>query len=97
MTETAVVTTDLDRLAARVERAASLVVELRARTQQLEQEKSDLQRQFEDNKGKLQGQDPGALLGELAAIKKERLEWQGERKDVANRIEALLKKLERIE
>lgn len=97
MTETAVVTTDLDRLAARVERAATLVVELRARTQQLEQEKSDLQRQLEDSKGKLQGQDPAALLTELAAIKKERLEWQGERRDVANRIEALLKKLERIE
>ena len=97
MTETAVVTTDLDRLAARVERAATLVVELRARTQQLEQEKSDLQRQLEDSKGKLQGQDPSALLTELAAIKKERLEWQGERKDVAHRIESLLKKLERIE
>ena len=97
MTETAVVTTDLDRLAARVERAASLVVELRARTQQLEQEKSQLQRQLEDSRTKLQGQDPSSLLTELAAIKKERLEWQGERKDVANRIESLLKKLERIE
>ena len=39
MNDTAVVTTDLDRLAERVERAATLITELRRRTAQLESER----------------------------------------------------------
>lgn len=97
MMDTAVVTTDLDRLAARVEKAATLVQELRSRQAQLEQEKAELSRQLEETQGKLQGNDPTALLTELAALKKEQRDWVAERKDVATRIEALLKKLERIE
>lgn len=97
MMDAAVVTNDLDRLAERVERAAALVVELRAKTQQLEHDKAELARALDELRGRLQGQEPGALIAELATLRRERLEWQGERKDVANRIEALLKKLERLE
>lgn len=97
MMDTAVVTTDLDKLALRVEKAATLVMELRSRQAQLEQEKAELTRQLEDTAGKLQGNDPTALLTELATLKKEQRDWVAERKDVATRIEALLKKLERIE
>jgi len=104
MMDTAVVTTDLDRLAERVEKAASLIAELRTRQSQLEAkltqletEKVELTRRLEDTAGKLQGNDPTALVTEVAALKKEQREWVTERKDVATRIESLLKKLERIE
>lgn len=97
MMDTAVVTTDLDRLAERVEKAAALIVDLRAKQAQLEAEKADLARRLEETTGKLQGNDPSALLTELAALKKEQREWLSERKDVATRIESLLRKLERIE
>ncbi len=97
MMDTAVVTTELDKLALRVERAATLVQDLRSKQAQLEQDKVELGRQLEETKGKLQGNDPTALLTELATLKKEQRDWVAERKDVATRIEALLKKLERIE
>lgn len=97
MMDSAVVTTDLDRLAERVEKAAAVIQDLRAKQAQLEAEKADLARRLEETVGKLQGNDPSALVGELAALKKEQREWLAERKDVATRIETLLRKLERIE
>ena len=97
MMDTAVVTTELDKLALRVERAATLVQDLRSKQAQLEQDKVELGRQLEETKGKLQGNDPTALLTELATLKKEQRDWVAERKDVATRIEALLTKLDRIE
>lgn len=97
MNDTAVVVTDLDRLAERVERAAALVTELRTRNGQLEQERASLQKRLEETQSKLQGQDPGLLVHELAALKKEQREWQTERRDVAARIEAISAKLERLE
>ncbi len=97
MMDSAVVTTDLDRLAERVEKAAAVILDLRAKQAQLEAEKADLARRLEETVGKLQGNDPSALVTELAALKKEQREWLAERKDVATRIETLLKKLERIE
>lgn len=97
MMDTAVVTTDLDRLAERVEKAATVVQDLRAKLTQLESEKTELARRLEETTQKLQGNDPSSLVSELAALKKEQREWTAERKDVATRIESLLKKLERIE
>ena len=88
MMDTAVVTTDLDRLAERVEKTAALVMELRARLAQLEVEKAELARHLEDTTARLQGHDPGALVNEVATLKKEQRDWQSERKDVATRIEA---------
>lgn len=95
--ETAVVTNDLDRLAERVEKAASLVVELKAKQAQLEAEKAELAHRLDETTQKLQGQDPTQLVTELATLKKEQREFLAERKDVATRIEALLKKLDRID
>ncbi len=97
MMDTAVVTTDLDRLAERVEKAAALVQDLRAKLALLETEKAELARKLEETSQKLQGNDPSSLVSEVAALKKEQREWTAERKDVASRIESLLKKLERIE
>ena len=93
----AVATTDLDRLAERVEKAALIIQDLRAKLAQAETEKADLSRKLAENSGKLQGNDPTVLLAEMAALKKEQREWLAERKDVATRIESFLRKLERIE
>ena len=111
MMDTAVVTTDLDRLAERVERAAVLVLDLRAKLAQMDirqneleaekatlaSEKAELVRRLEETSSHLQGNDPSALVTEVAALKKEQRDWNAERKDVATRVESLLKKLERIE
>ena len=75
MMDTAVVTTDFDRLAERVEKAAALIVDLRAKQAQLEAEKADLARRLEETTGKLQGNDPSALVSELTALKTEHREW----------------------
>jgi chromosome segregation ATPase len=98
MNETAVVVgTDLDRLAERVERAARLITELRSKATRLEEERNALQQRLADTEGRLQGQDPGALVQELTALRKEQREWLAERREVATRIEAISAKLERLE
>ncbi len=96
-TTTAVASTELDRLAERVERAATLITELRRKGAQLEQEREQLHHKLEETQSKLQGQDPGVILHELATLKKEQREWLAERRDVATRIEAISAKLERLD
>ena len=98
MNETAVITgTDLDRLAERVERAARLITELRTKATRLEEERNVLQQRLADTEGRLQGQDPGALMTEIAALRKEQRDWVTERREVTTRIEAISAKLERLE
>jgi len=98
MNDTAVITgTDLDRLAERVERAARLITELRTKAARLEEERSALQQRLADTEGRLQGQVPGTLLNELAALRKEQRDWLAERREVTTRIEAISSKLERLE
>ena len=98
MNETAVITgTDLDRLAERVERAARLITELRTQTARLEEERNALQQRLGDTEGRLQGQDPTALMTELASLRKEQRDWLAERREVTTRIEAISSKLERLE
>jgi hypothetical protein len=105
MTETtAVMTTDLDLLAERVERAANLVQQLRTDNQRLLGEREemtarlrDVEARLEGAEKKMQGQDVTALLGELTDLRRLQRDWQGERRDVATKIEGLLKKLDRLE
>ena len=98
MNETAVITgTDLDRLAERVERAARLISELRTKGTRLEEERNALQQRLADTEGRLQGQDPSALMTEIAALRKEQRDWLAERREVTTRIEAISSKLERLE
>ena len=92
-----VMTTDLDRLSERVEKAASLVQQLRDDRARLEHERDELARRLRESEQKLQGQDVDALLGELASLRREQREWVSERRDVASRIESLVRKLERLE
>jgi chromosome segregation ATPase len=97
MNDTTTMQTDLDRLADRVERAASLVQQLREDRERLGRENEEMTRRVAELEQKLQGQDPGALVSELGTLKREQSEWQTERRDVASKIETLIKKLERIE
>ena len=94
---TPVITTDLDRLSERVEKAAALVQQLRDDRTRLERERDELARRLKENEQKLQGQDVAALMTEVATLRREQREWTGERRDVASRIETLIKKLERLE
>jgi chromosome segregation ATPase len=97
MTDSTLMTSDLDLLAERVERAAMLVSKLREEKQALIRERDDLSRRLDDLGDRLQGQDATALMTELQQLRKEQKEWHGERRDVATRIESLVKKLERLE
>lgn len=97
MNESATITTDLDRLAERVERAAGIVEQLRAERAQLEKERDALTVRLQELERQLQGQDATRLLDELATLRREQRDWQGERREVASRIETLLKKMERLE
>ena len=97
MNDTTMVATDLDLLAERVEKAAALVQRMRDDRQRLERERDDLASRLEESEGKRQGQDVTALLSELQTLRKEQRDWQTERREVANRIETLVKKLERLE
>jgi chromosome segregation ATPase len=96
MTET-VMTNDLDRLTERVEKAANLLQSQRADHVRLQAERDRLADRVRELETKLQGQDPAVMAGELQALRREQKDWQTERREVAVRIEALVKKLERIE
>jgi len=97
MSEPSLMTSDLDLLAERVERAASLVARLREENRALIRERDELSRRLDEVRDRLQGQDATTLMTELQQLRKEQKEWQGERRDVATRIESLVKKLERLE
>jgi chromosome segregation ATPase len=91
------VQTDLDRLSARVEKAAAIVQQLRDDRSRLEQERENLTRRVQELEQKLQGHDPSALVAEIGTLRREQRDWTAERREVASRIESLVKKLERLE
>ena len=95
--ETAVMRTDLDRLTERVEKAAAIVQQLRDDRTRLEQERNELTAKLQTMEQQLQGNDAAALVHELGQLRKEQRDWQAERRDVASKIEALVRKLERLE
>ena len=94
---TPVMTTDLDRLSERVEKAAALMQRLRDDRAKLERERDEMARRLRETEQKMQGQDVAALMAEVASLRREQREWTSERRDVASRIGALIGKLERLE
>ncbi len=97
MNETGTMSTDLDRLAERIEKAAALLQSLRTERDRLQHERDQLVARVQEIEQKLQGEEPGALVGEVQGLRREKRDWQVERREVALRIEALVKKLERLE
>jgi len=94
---TTLMTTDLDRLAERVEKAAALVQQLRDDRTRLEREREEMNRRIQELEQKLQGQDPQALVNELGTLKREQKDWSVERREIATRVETLIRKLEKLE
>jgi seryl-tRNA synthetase len=92
-----VVLPDLDRLADRIERAAGMIQQLRADRDRLQHERDELAQRVKEMADRLHGQDLGEVLAEAQALKREQREWTIERREVAVRIESLLKKLDKIE
>jgi predicted nucleic acid-binding Zn-ribbon protein len=88
---------DLDRLAQRVEKAAALVQQLRDERDKAVRERDEWKERLQALEQKLQGQDAGSVVHELAGLRKEQREWTAERREVASRIEALVSKLERLD
>jgi len=97
MSETLVMQTDLDRLAERVEKAAALIQQLREDRGRLEGERNLLSERVRELEQKLQGQDVPALIQEVSALRRVQRDWENERRDVASRVESLVKKLEKLE
>ena len=97
MTETMVMQTDLDRLAERVEKAAALIQQLREDRGRLEGERNLLSERVRELEHNLQGQDVPALLQEVSTLRRAQRDWENERRDVASRVESLMKKLEKLE
>jgi predicted nucleic acid-binding Zn-ribbon protein len=97
MNDSTTMSTDLDLLAERVEKAAVLVARLRDENAALRGERDDVARRLAEMERGLQGHTASALLAELQQLHREQKEWQGERRDVASRIETLVRKLERLE
>lgn len=100
MSEPAVIQTDLDRLADRIEKAAGIIQQLRAerdRFQKEAKEAEELRTRVRGTEEHLKGQNPAELLAELQALRKEQRDWLAERREVAGRIEVLIKKLDRLE
>ena len=91
------VTIDLERLSERVEKAAAMVQQLREDRARLERECAELAKRLRETEKKLQGNDATALMSEVATLRQQQREWAGERRDVTARIEALVRKLERLE
>jgi len=95
--DTVIMQTDLDRLTERVEKAAAIVQQLRDDRARLDQERSELAARLQELEQKLQGNDAAALVHELGQLHKDQREWMAERRDVASRIEALVRKLEKLD
>ena len=92
---TPVITTDLDRLSERVEKAAALVQQLRDDRARLDREREELNGRIQDLEQKLQSAD--AQGQDLVNLRREQRDWTTERREIATRVESLIKKLERLE
>jgi chromosome segregation ATPase len=88
---------DLGRLGERIEKAMAVVHQLREDRERLTRERDELARRLHEIEHQLKGENAGGLIEELTTLRREQREWNGERRDVAARIEALIQKLERIE
>jgi predicted nucleic acid-binding Zn-ribbon protein len=97
MNDTHVMQTDLDTLAERIEKAAGIIQQLRSERERFERERDELLKRLRGLEEQFKGQNPGTMVEEIQALRKEQREWQTERRDVAARIESLVRKLDRIE
>lgn len=88
---------DLDRIGDRIERAAAVVRQLREERDRLVRERDALAKRVRELEARNGKGDAGALARELSGFRAKEREWAIERREVASRIEALLRKLDKLD
>lgn len=87
----------LDALAAQIDRAADAIARLKKENAGLSTRVSELESMLGAGEKRLQGRTLDEVLGELEQLKGIERQWAAERKEIANRIEEMVAKLERLD
>jgi chromosome segregation ATPase len=87
----------LDALAAQIDRAATVIARLKKENAGLSARLAELETTIGAGEKRLQGRTLDDLLAELDQLKGIERQWTAERKEVANRIDDLVAKLERLD
>jgi len=87
----------LDALAEQIERAVAAITQLKAENQKLSGRVQELEGKLGAGEKTLGGRKLDEVLAELDQLKGVEKQWTTERKEIAHRIEDLVKKLERLE
>jgi chromosome segregation ATPase len=87
----------LDALAAQIDRAANAITRLKKENAALLDRLAELNGAAAASEKRLQGRTLDDLLGELDQLRGVERQWAAERKEIANRIEDLVAKLERLD
>ena len=87
----------LDALADQIERAAVAIARLRDENSKLNARVKDLEGKVGAGEKQLAGRKLDEVLSELDLLRGVEKQWTTERKEIAHRIEDLVKKLEKLE
>ena len=87
----------LDALATQIERAVNAITQLKAQNQKLSGRVQELEGKLGAGERTLGGRKLDEVLIELDQLRGVEKQWATERKEIAHRIEDLVKKLERLE
>jgi hypothetical protein len=87
----------LDALAEQIERAVNAITQLKAENQKLSGRVQELEGKLGAGEKSLGGRKLDEVLAELDQLRGVEKQWATERKEIAHRIEDLVKKLERLE
>ncbi len=87
----------LDALAAQIERAANAITHLKAENQKLSGRVHELESKLGAGEKTLGGRKLDEVLAELDQLRGIEKLWTTERKEIAHRIDDLVKKLEKLE
>ena len=87
----------LDALADQIERAAAAIARLRDENSKLNVRVKDLEGRLGAGEKQLAGRKLDEVLSELDLLRGVEKQWTTERKEIAHRIEDLVRKLEKLE
>lgn len=87
----------LEALAAQIERAVNAITQLKAQNQKLAGRVEELEAKLGAGEKSLGGRKLDEVLAELDQLRGIEKQWTTERKEIAHRIDDLVKKLEKLE